>query len=161
MHVTDVRNVIIWGNHSSTQVPDVSHGTVKGVPIKQALGDSAAEWLDGEFVSTVQQRGAAIIKMRGMSSALSAASSACDHVRDWLLGTPAGVHVSMGVVSDGSYGQPEGLIYSFPVTCKAGGEWSIVQGLEVDAATAAKLKATADELVEERALALECIKDAA
>ena len=140
------------------QYPDVNHGTVGGVPIRDALGAANADWLANDFLPTVQQRGAAIIAARGLSSAMSAASSACDHVRDWLLGTKDGEWVSMGVYSDGSYGQPKGLIYSFPCTCK-GGEWQIVQGLEIDAASAEKMKATADELAEERALALECIKE--
>jgi malate dehydrogenase len=155
VHVTQVKNVIIWGNHSSTQYPDVAHGTVDGKPIREVLA-SSTEWLDGEFISVVQQRGAAIIKARGLSSAMSAASSACDHMHDWLLGTPEGTWVSMGVYSDGSYGQPEGLIYSYPCTCKEG-KWSIVQGLELGPLAQEKLKTTADELVEERLLALECI----
>lgn len=155
VHVTKVKNVIIWGNHSSTQYPDVAHGTVDGKPIREALADST-EWLDGEFITVVQQRGAAIIKARGLSSAMSAASSACDHMRDWVQGTPEGTWVSMGVYSDGSYGQPEGLIYSFPCTCKDG-KWSIVQGLELGPLAQEKLKITSDELVEERLLALECI----
>jgi len=157
-HISEVKNVIIWGNHSSTQYPDVNHGTAKGTPIRQAVQDDA--WLDGDFISTVQQRGAAIIQARGMSSALSAASSTCDHVRDWLVGTSEGTFVSMGVYSDGSYGQPEGLIYSFPVTCKDG-KWSIVQGLPIDARSAGLMEATAKELVEEKALAYECINQAA
>lgn len=157
VHNTAVRNVIIWGNHSSTQYPDVSHGTVEGRPIREAVADEA--WLQGEFIGEVQQRGAAIIKMRGLSSALSAASSACDHIRDWVLGTPEGTWVSMGVISDGSYGQPEGIVYSFPCTCKDG-EWSIVQGLPIDEASAEKMRLTAAELVEEKELAMECIKDA-
>ncbi|KAI8475683.1 MAG: malate dehydrogenase, cytoplasmic [Monoraphidium minutum] len=159
LHVTAVKNVIIWGNHSSTQYPDVSHGTAGGKPIKEVLAGSA-EWLAGEFIDTVQQRGAAIIKARGLSSAMSAASSACDHVRDWMLGTPPGSWVSMGVYSDGSYGQPAGLVYSFPVTCAAGGSWSIVQGLEIDAASAERMRLSAEELAEERQLALECIAEA-
>lgn len=154
-HVNDVKNVIIWGNHSSTQYPDVNHGTVKGTPIREAVQDD--EWLNGDFITTVQQRGAAIIQARGMSSALSAASSTCDHVRNWLLGTEPGTFVSMGVFSDGSYGQPEGIIFSFPVTCQDG-KWSIVQGLEIDEASAEKLRVTAAELVEEKELAYECIK---
>lgn len=159
-HVTDVRNVVIWGNHSSTQYPDVSHGTVRGEPIRAALGAGGEAWLEGEFVSVVQQRGAEIIKARGLSSAMSAASSACDHVRDWMLGTPEGTFVSMGVISDGSYGQPEGIIYSFPCRCSPGGKWEIVQGLEIDAKSAEKMRLTAEELVEERQLARECIKEA-
>ncbi|CAK0785197.1 Lymphocyte antigen 86 [Coccomyxa viridis] len=154
--VTEVKNVIIWGNHSSSQFPDVAHGTVGGKPIKEAIEDD--EWLKGEFVSTVQQRGAVIIKMRGMSSALSAASSACDHMRDWIHGTPSGTFVSMGVFSDGSYNAPKDIVFSFPVECK-GGRWSIVQGLQIDDYTAGKLKATGEELVEEKALALQCLEE--
>lgn len=154
-HITAVRNAIIWGNHSSTQYPDVNHATIDGRPAREVIADDA--WLDGEFIDVVQQRGAAIIKARGLSSALSAASSACDHIRDWVLGTPEGTWVSMGVWSDGrSYGAPEGVIYSFPVTCK-NGEWEIVQGLKVDERSVEKMRATGEELVEERALALECL----
>ena len=108
----------------------------------------------------MQQRGAAIIKARKLSSALSAASSVCNHVRDWVLGTPPGVWVSMGVIGDGSYNTPKGLCYSFPVTC-AGGKWSIVQGLPIDAASRAKMDATATELEEERVLALQCLGESA
>ncbi|KAL6756296.1 NAD-dependent malate dehydrogenase [Haematococcus lacustris] len=153
-HNTEVRNVIIWGNHSSTQYPDVNHGTVKGQPIRQAVADDA--WLNSEFITTVQQRGAAIIKARGLSSALSAASSVCDHVRDWVLGTPCGRWVSMGVVSDGSYGVAPGLVFSYPVKC-SGGKWSIVQGLKLDPASKALLAATEAELLEEKELASQCL----
>ncbi len=162
---TSVRNVIIWGNHSSTQYPDVNHGSVTlagadaPVPIRAAVKDDA--YLNGDFITTVQQRGAAIIKARKLSSALSAASSVCDHVRDWMLGTAPGTWVSMGVISDGSYGTPAGLCYSFPVTCARGGSWSIVQGLEIDAMSRAKLDATAAELAEEKELALACLGEAA
>jgi malate dehydrogenase len=157
VHNTKVKNVIIWGNHSSTQYPDVNHATIDGKPAREVIGND--EYLDGEFIQVVQQRGAAIIKARGLSSALSAASSACDHIRDWVLGTPAdGSYVSMGVYSDGSYGAPKGVIYSFPVTCKDG-KWTIVQGLSIDDKSAAKMKATGDELVEEKALALECLAE--
>lgn len=156
-----VRNVIIWGNHSSTQYPDVNHGTavVAGVakPLREAVGDDA--YLDGPFVATVQQRGAAIIKARKLSSALSAASAVCDHVHDWMNGTPPGVWVSMGVISQGEYDTPPGLCYSFPVTCAAGA-WSIVPGLPIDPASRAKLDATAAELVEERATAQQCLAEA-
>ena len=155
--VTDVKNVIIWGNHSSTQYPDVNHGTVGGKPIRAVVGDDA--YLNGDFIKTVQQRGAAIIKARKLSSALSAASSVCDHVRNWVLGTPAGEFVSMGVISDGSYDVSPGLMFSFPVTCKDG-EWSIVQGLPIDAFSREKIDATAAELVEEKAMALECLAEA-
>ncbi|MBA0570762.1 hypothetical protein Golob_004374, partial [Gossypium lobatum] len=128
VQVSDVKNVIIWGNHSSSQYPDVNHATVKTPsaekPVRELVKDDA--WLNGEFITTVQQRGAAIIKARKLSSALSAASAACDHIRDWVLGTPEGTWVSMGVYSDGSYNAPAGVIYSFPVTCR-NGEWTIVQ----------------------------------
>jgi len=154
VQVSDVKNVIIWGNHSSTQYPDVTHATVGDKPVPELVKDDA--WLKGEFISTVQQRGAAIIKARKLSSALSAASSACDHIRDWVLGTPEGTWVSMGVYSDGSYNVPAGLIYSFPVTC-CGGEWKIVQGLSIDEFSRAKLDATAAELTEEKALAYSCL----
>ncbi|KAI5063836.1 hypothetical protein GOP47_0021123 [Adiantum capillus-veneris] len=156
--VSSVKNVIIWGNHSSTQYPDVSHAVVATEhgeePVTKLVGDDA--WLRGDFISTVQQRGAAIIKARKLSSALSAASSACDHIRDWVLGTPKGTWVSMGVYSDGSYDVPPGLIYSYPVTCE-NGNWSIVQGLSVDDFSRKKLVATADELTEEKAMAYSCI----
>ncbi|KAJ0769953.1 malate dehydrogenase [Helianthus annuus] len=158
VQVSDVKNVIIWGNHSSTQYPDVTHATVttpageKGVP--ELVNDD--EWLKSGFISTVQQRGAAIIKARKLSSALSAASSACDHIRDWVCGTPEGTWVSMGVYSDGSYNVPAGLIYSFPVTCR-NGEWTIVQGLSIDEFSRKKLDLTAEELTEEKALAYSCL----
>lgn len=154
LHVSEVKNVIIWGNHSSTQYPDVNHGTAGGKPIREVVKDDA--YLNGPFIQTVQQRGAAIIKARGLSSALSAASSVCDHVRNWMLGTPKGEWVSMGVVSDGSYGIAPGLVYSFPVKCR-NGTWSIVQGLKIDPASREKLQATEKELEEERQLANECL----
>lgn len=158
VQVSSVKNVVIWGNHSSTQYPDVNHAVVSKEdveqPVKKLVNDDT--WLCGEFISTVQQRGAAIIKARKLSSALSAASSACDHIRDWILGTPRGTWVSMGVYSDGSYDVPPGLIYSYPVTC-ANGEWSIVQGLPIDEFSRAKLNSTADELAEEKAMAYSCI----
>lgn len=156
---TEVKNCIIWGNHSSSQYPDVSHGTVKGVPIRAAVKAAAKReegWLDAGFVTTVQQRGAAILKARGLSSALSAASSVCDHVHDWVLGTPRGKWVSMGVISDGSYGVRAGLCFSYPVTC-AGGKWSIVKGLTIDALSQEKLNITEKELTEEQELARECL----
>lgn len=152
--VSDVKNVIIWGNHSSTQYPDVNHATAGGKPVRELVKDD--EWLNGEFITTVQQRGAAIIKARKLSSALSAASAACDHIRDWVLGTPEGTWVSMGVYSDGSYNVPAGLIYSFPVTCK-NGEWTIVQGLPIDEFSRKKMDSTAEELSEEKALAYSCL----
>ncbi|KAM0934301.1 putative malate dehydrogenase [Dioscorea sansibarensis] len=158
VHVSDVKNVIIWGNHSSTQYPDVNHATLTTKdgekPVKQLIADD--KWLNGEFITTVQQRGAAIIKARKLSSGLSAACSACDHVRDWVLGTPKGTWVSMGVYSDGAYDIPPGLIYSFPVTCE-NGEWSIVQGLKIDKFSRGKMDATANELAEEKSLAYSCL----
>ncbi|KAJ8748959.1 hypothetical protein K2173_013397 [Erythroxylum novogranatense] len=158
VYVSDVKNVIIWGNHSSTQYPDVNHATVKTCsgdkPVRELIADD--QWLNNEFITTVQQRGAAIIKARKLSSALSAASAACDHVRDWVLGTPKGTWVSMGVYSDGSYGIQPGLIYSFPVNCEKG-NWSIVQGLKIDEFSRKKMDATATELMEEKSLAYSCL----
>ena len=144
--LAEVKKVTIWGNHSATQYPDLYHATVKGKP---ALSQVEESWFKEHFIPTVQQRGAAIIKARGTSSAASAASAALDHIHDWLLGTPAGDWVSMGIPSDGSYGIPEGVIYSYPVTCK-GGEYSIVQGLDINEFSREKMAATHRELLEER-----------
>jgi malate dehydrogenase len=144
-HVGDVRGVIIWGNHSATQFPDLAHASVGGEP---ALSRVPMQWYREEFIPTVQQRGAAIIKARGASSAASAASAAIDHVRDWALGTGED-WVSMAVASDGSYGIAEGIVYSYPVKCR-GGEYEIVQGLALDAFARGKLDATRAELLEER-----------
>jgi len=146
-HNTDVKGAIIWGNHSATQYPDISHCSIAGKAASDAID---TDWLQGEFIATVQQRGAAIIKARGLSSAASAASSAIDHVRDWALGTPAGEYTSMAVPSDGSYGIAEGIIYSFPVTCQAG-QYEIVQGLEISDFSRGLMDATDTELREERA----------
>ena len=144
---TDVKGVIIWGNHSATQYPDISKCTIAG----QAAADAAdSAWLDNEFIPVVQQRGAAIIKARGLSSAASAASAAIDHVHDWALGTPAGEWTSMAVPSDGSYGIEPGIIYSYPVTCKDG-QYEIVQGLEISDFSRGLMDATETELREERA----------
>ncbi|MFO7642017.1 MAG: malate dehydrogenase [Candidatus Competibacteraceae bacterium] len=146
-HVTDIKKMIIWGNHSATQYPDLSQCTVKG----QAATDLVAQnWYRGTFIPTVQQRGAAIIKARGASSAASAASSAIDHMRDWTLGTPDGDWVSMAVPADGSYGIGEGVMYSYPCVCK-NGDYEIVQGLETDDFSREKMLATDQELREERA----------
>ena len=145
-HVNDIKKMIIWGNHSATQYPDISHATIAGKPAK-AMVDQG--WLEGDFIPTVQQRGAAIIKARGASSAASAASAAIDHMRDWAMGTPKGDWVSMGIPSDGSYGIEAGVIYSYPVTC-SGGKYEIVQGLEIDAFSRARMDATDVELREER-----------
>lgn len=156
VHCGKVRNAIIWGNHSSTQYPDVNHATIDGKPAREVVADDA--YLNDQFVKDVQQRGAAIIKARKLSSALSAASSACDHIRDWVCGTPEGTWVSMGVVSDGSYGAPKDVVYSFPVTCKDG-KWSIVQGLSIDERSRKLMDATGEELVDEKKLALECLNN--
>jgi malate/lactate dehydrogenase len=155
----EIRNVVIWGNHSSTQYPDVSHASVFDkrlgayVKIEEAIAaaGSGLDYLRGDFISSVQKRGAAIIDVLGKSSAASAANAAVEHVRDWFLGTKEGEFVSMGVVSDGSYGVTKGLVYSFPVRCKAGGEYEIVQGLEVSEFSREKFKVTEKELEEEKA----------
>ena len=146
-HSSDVTNVTIWGNHSATQYPDIFHAKVGGRPAAEAIGDQS--WIEKEFIPTVQQRGAAIIEARGSSSAASAANAAIDHVRDWLQGTPSGDWVSMGVPSDGSYGVPDGLMTGFPCTCSAG-DWSIVQGLDLDEFSRTRIDASVAELVEER-----------
>jgi malate dehydrogenase len=145
-HVTQIRKMIIWGNHSATQYPDVSHATVDGKPAKSLVDQ---KWLDESFIPVVQQRGAAVIKARGSSSAASAASAALDHVRTWALGSPEGDWVSMGVPSDGSYGIPAGVIYSYPVTCR-NGEYQIVQGLSIDEGSRKRMSVTENELKEER-----------
>jgi malate dehydrogenase len=145
-HVTRIKRVTVWGNHSATQYPDLHHATVDGKP---ALSLVDATWYREQFVPTVQQRGAAIIKARGASSAASAASAAIDHVRDWTLGTRDGDWVSMGIPSDGSYGIAAGVIYGYPVTC-ASGKYQIVQGLAVNEFSRARLDATYRELTEER-----------
>jgi malate dehydrogenase len=146
-HVSDVHGAIIWGNHSATQFPDLAHATIGGAP---ALSKVSQSWYREEFIPTVQQRGAAIIKARGASSAASAASAAIDHVRDWALGTPGDDWVSMAVASDGSYGIQEGVVYSYPVRCVRG-DYQIVQGLAVDEFGRGKMTATDTELREERA----------
>lgn len=149
--VDAVKNVIIWGNHSSTQYPDAKHAvvTVNGASKSawDAIGDAA--YLQGDFISTVQKRGAAVISARKMSSAMSAAKAACDHMHDWWNGTPAGEFVSMGVVSDGSYGMPKDIVFSFPVEIRDK-KWSIVQGLSIDDFSKGKLDITAKELLEEK-----------
>lgn len=144
--VADVKNMTVWGNHSATQYPDLSTATVAGKP---ALDLVEQDWYENDYIPTVAQRGAAIIKARGASSAASAANAAIDHVRSWALGTEGDDWVSMGVYSDGSYGIAEGLIYSFPCRCKDG-EWEIVQGVEVGEFSQTRMKATEQELTEER-----------
>ena len=146
--VSDVTRMTIWGNHSATQYPDVFHAEVGGKPAFEAVGGDQV-WLEGEFIPTVQQRGAAVIKARGLSSAASAANAAIGHMRAWALGTPEGDWVSMAVPSDGSNGVPEGLVSGFPCTC-TGGEYEIVQGLELDDFSRARIDASVAELVAER-----------
>lgn len=144
-HVTEVKGLAIWGNHSATQYPDLTQTTVAGT---EALTLVDQAWVEDEFIPTVQQRGAAIIKARGLSSAASAANAAIEHMRDWALGSNGDI-VSMGVYSDGSYGIAEGLIYSFPCTCD-GGDWSIVQGQNISSFSRKKMTETETELKEER-----------
>ncbi|MGH9243206.1 MAG: malate dehydrogenase [Acidimicrobiales bacterium] len=150
--VAEIAKITIWGNHSATQHPDIFHAVVSGKPAAEVVSDQ--DWLVNDFIPTVQQRGVAIIEARGASSAASAANAAIDHVHDWALGTPEGDWVSMAVCSDGSYDVPEGLISSFPVTC-AGGEWSIVQGLDLDDFARPRIDASVNELAEERDLVRE------
>lgn len=144
-HNTDVDGMIIWGNHSATQYPDINHATVDGSKATDLVDEA---WTLDEFIPTVQQRGAAIIKARGLSSAASAANAAIEHMRDWALGT-SGKVVSMGIHSDGSYGVEKGLIYSFPVVCE-GGEYNIVQGLEISEVSQSLMDKSETELKEER-----------
>ncbi len=146
-HVRDIRRMTVWGNHSSTQYPDISHALVGGKPAR-SLVDAA--WVEQTFIPVVQQRGAAIIKARGASSAASAASAAIDHIRTWVHGTPDGDWVSMAVPSDGSYGIPEGVIYAYPVTTRSG-DYQIVQGLSIDEFSRKRMDASLAELHAERA----------
>jgi len=145
-HVRDIRNLVIWGNHSATQYPDIHHATVGGKPATKLVDQT---WVEKEFIPTVQQRGAAIIKARGASSAASAASAAIDHMRDWALGSPKDDWVSMAVPADGSYGVKPGVIYSYPVTC-SNGAYKIVQGLDINEFSKSRMSATEAELREER-----------
>lgn len=145
-HTNEIRRLTIWGNHSSTQYPDLSHCTVAGRPATDLVD---AAWIENEFIPTVQQRGAAIIKARGASSAASAASAAIDHIHTWLHGTAEGDWVSMAIPSDGSYGIAEGVVYSYPVTCKDGA-YEIVQGLDIDDFSRRRMDASEAELREER-----------
>ena len=145
--VTDITNMTIWGNHSTTQYPDLVHAKVKGRSAAEAVDDQA--WIENEFIPTVQKRGAAVIEARGASSAASAANAAIDHVHDWMLGTKPDDWVSMAVPSDGSYDVEEGLISSFPVRC-SNGSYEIVPGLEIDEFSRSRIEATVNELKEER-----------
>ncbi|MBP9743241.1 MAG: malate dehydrogenase [Burkholderiales bacterium] len=145
-HTTEINKIVVWGNHSATQYPDISAATVKGTAANDLVDQN---WLVTDFIPTVQKRGAAIIDARGLSSAASAANAAIEHIRDWVLGTKEGEFVSMGVPSDGSYGIPEGVIYGFPCSCK-NGEYTIVQGLAVSEFSRERMNATLQELTEER-----------
>jgi len=145
--VTDIAKLTIWGNHSATQYPDIFHATINGKPAAEVINDQA--WLENDFIPTVAKRGAAIIEARGSSSAASAANAAIDHIHDWVNGSPSGDWISAAIASDGSYGVPEGIISSFPVTSE-NGEWTIVQGLEINEFSRARIDASAAELIEER-----------
>lgn len=153
--ITAVKNVIIWGNHSTTQYPDVKNASITINGVSKAVFDAVGDvnYLQGSFIETVQKRGAAVIAARKMSSAMSAAKAACDHMHDWWNGTPKGTFVSMGVISDGSYGTPADIVFSFPVEI-VNKKWTIVQGLTVDDFSQSKLKITAKELLEEKVEAM-------
>lgn len=144
--VGDVSRVVIWGNHSATQFPDIAHAVVGGKPL---LGQVDEKWYKDVLIEKVQKRGAEVIAARGLSSAASAASAAIDHMRDWVVGTPDDAWVSMGVVSNGEYGMDAGVVYSYPCTC-SGGKWHIVEGLEIGSFARAKMETTHTELCEER-----------
>jgi malate dehydrogenase len=145
--VSSVRKLTVWGNHSATQYPDIFAAQVDGAKVAQPINDQ--NWVEKDFIPTIQQRGAAIIQARGLSSAASAANAAMDHVRDWVSGTRDGDWVSMGIPSDGSYGIPEGVIYGYPVTCK-GGRYEIVKGIDISDFSRGRMQATLKELHEER-----------
>ncbi len=145
--VSDITNMTVWGNHSPTQYPDIFNAKVKGTNAAEAVNDR--EWLENDFLPTVQKRGAAVIEARGASSAASAANAAVGHVHDWVTGTPEGDWVSMGIPSDGSYGVDEGVIFGFPVTC-SGGAYEIVQGLDLNDFSRSRLDVTVNELQDER-----------
>ena len=145
--ISAVKGVTIWGNHSSTQFPDAEHATIGGKPVVEVIKDS--EWLTKEFIPTVQKRGAAVIAARKLSSAMSAAKAACDHMASWWLGTEAGDWVSMAVISDGSYGTPTGVMFSFPVTV-TNKQWTVVKGLQLSDFAKTKLAETGRELCEEK-----------
>jgi malate dehydrogenase len=153
--VNDVKKMTIWGNHSATQYPDIFSAEVSGQNAAKLINDQT--WLEGTFIPTVQQRGAAIIKARGLSSAASAANAAIEHIRDWSLGTPAGDWVTMGIPSDGSYDIPKGVMFGFPVTC-ANGQYKIVQDLEVSDFSRARINGTLRELQEEAAAVAHLLK---
>jgi malate dehydrogenase len=158
--VRDVHDIIIWGNHSSTQYPDADHGYVIVNGEKKSIRDAVKDdkYLQSDFITTVQKRGAAIIAARKLSSAMSAANAIVDHIRDWTLGSPEGEVISMAVPSDGSYDIPEGVIYSYPVTCK-NGKYTIVHGLHISEFARQKMKLTYDELADEKQAAFDTIKE--
>lgn len=145
--VSDITNMTVWGNHSPTQYPDIFNAKVKGKNAAEAVNDQ--EWLENDFLPTVQKRGAAVIEARGASSAASAANAAVDHIHDWVMGTADGDWVSMGIPSEGSYGIAEGVIFGFPVTC-SGGSYEIVQGLDLNDFSKSRLDVTVNELQDER-----------
>lgn len=154
-----IRNAIIWGNHSATQYPDVNFAVYSNdryhlsqTPVRKLLNED--EYLNGEFIEKIQKRGAEVLAARGVSSAMSAARAACDHVRDWIFGAP-NEYISMAVLSDGSYGIPKGIVFSYPVKCIGNGKYEIVQGLQWDDLSKAKIKATTEELIEEQQIAFE------
>jgi malate dehydrogenase len=147
MPVSEIKRMIIWGNHSATQYPDISHATIGGKPAADVIDDHV--WFEDQFIRRVQQRGAEVIEARGSSSAASAANAAIDHMHDWVLGSAEGDYVSMGIPSDGSYGVDEGIISSFPVTC-SGGDYKIVEGLEISDFSRRRIDASVKELVDER-----------
>ena len=147
MPVSEIERMIIWGNHSATQYPDISHATIGGKPAAEVIDDQA--WVEDQFISRVQQRGAEVIEARGSSSAASAANAAIDHMHDWILGSAEGDYVSMGIPSNGSYGVDEGIISSFPVLC-SGGDYKIVEGLEISDFSRRRIDASAKELADER-----------
>lgn len=149
MPISEIKNVIIWGNHSATQYPDVNHGNIMGKPIRKVINDD--EYLNGEFISKVQKRGAEVIEYRGGSSVFSAANAIKDHLHDWYFGTKEGVIVSKAIVSDGSYGVPKGLVFSFPVRCKPHFNIEIVKDLDISGFSQEKINATTQELEEEKA----------
>ena len=147
MPVSEIKRMIIWGNHSATQYPDISHATIGGKPAANVIDDHV--WFEDQFIRRVQQRGAEVIEARGSSSAASAANAAIDHMHDWVLGSAEGDYVSMGIPSDGSYGVDEGIISSFPVTC-SGGDYKIVEGLEISDFSRRRIDASVKELADER-----------
>ena len=147
MPVSEIKRMIIWGNHSATQYPDISHATIGGKPAANVIDDHV--WFEDQFIRRVQQRGAEVIEARGSSSAASAANAAIDHMHDWVLGSAEGDYVSMGIPSDGSYGVDEGVISSFPVTC-SGGDYKIVEGLEISDFSRRRIDASVKELADER-----------